>query len=569
MNELYNNDNEDQEVKPDNATKTPEKESGKINLWLPLWIAFGIAIGILIGNIFSNFNSRHSLFNRGNKLEAILEYINESYVDTVDVQELVEQSIPNVIAGLDPHSSYISAKDMELVGDDLEGHFSGIGVQFILHSDTIVVVSIVPGGPSEAAGLSAGDRIVLVNDSLYAGKGISNEKVMRGLRGKNGTVVKLGVKKITADNLVDISVTRGDIPVNSVDASFSLDEKVGYIKVSKFASTTYSEFISAISKLKSQGCESFVIDLRQNTGGYLNAAIQMVNEFLERGQLIVYTEGRTFPRQDTYADGTGTCKKDQVVVLLDEGSASASEVFSGAIQDLDRGIIIGRRSFGKGLVQGQRQFKDGSALRLTIARYHTPSGRCIQKAYEKGNADDYNQDLMRRYLRGEFDSQDSIKQDQYPLFNTLTGRPVYGDDGIMPDMFVPRDTVGVNSYYTRVANSGYIYEYAFIYTDKNRERLSKFTDWEKLYNHLKSQSILWNFVNFSESKGVKQRPYLIEESRSLIENQLYAYIARNILGDEAYYQIVLRNDVVIRKALGVVNDKKALPESIKDRSYLK
>jgi len=571
MNELYN-DKENQEVKPEtNNQKSEEKEvkTKGINLWLPLWIAFGIAIGILIGNIFSNFNSRHSLFNRGNKLEAILEYINESYVDTVDVQELVEQSIPGVVAGLDPHSSYISAKDMELIGDDLEGHFSGIGVQFLIQNDTIIVVSIVPGGPSEAAGISAGDRIVFVNDSLYAGNGITNEKVMRGLRGKNGTIVKLGVKKIVSDGITEIKVTRGDIPVNSVDASFSIEEGIGYIKISKFASTTYSEFISAISKLKSQGCESFVIDLRQNTGGYLNAAIQMVNEFLERGQLIVYTEGRAFPRQDTYADGTGTCKNDQVVVLLDEGSASASEVFSGAIQDLDRGLIIGRRSFGKGLVQGQRQFKDGSALRLTIARYHTPSGRCIQKAYERGNADDYNQDLMRRYLRGEFDSQDSIKQEKYPLFHTLSGRPVYGDDGIMPDIFIPRDTVGINSYYTKVANSGYIYEYAFSYTDKNREKLNKFTDWKDLHNYLKGQSLLWNFVSFSDTKGVRQRPYLIDESRNLIETQLYGYIARNILGDEAYYQIVLRNDIVLKKSIETVKAKKASKESIRDKAYVK
>lgn len=569
MDELYDNNKDNQEVKPDEVKKVVQKDSKRINLWLPLWIAFGIAIGILIGNVFSSFNSRHSIFNRGNKLEAILEYINESYVDTVDVQDLVEQSIPGVISGLDPHSAYISAKDMELVGDDLGGHFSGIGVQFILLNDTIVVVNTVPGGPSEAAGITAGDRIVFVNDSLYAGKTVSNEKVMRGLRGKNGSVVKLGIKKITSDNIVDISVTRGDIPVSSVDASFSVEKGVGYIKISKFASTTYSEFISAISKLKSEGCESFVIDLRQNTGGYLNAAVQMVNEFLDRGQLIVYTEGRAFPRQDTYADGTGTCKSDQVVVILDEGSASASEVFSGAIQDLDRGIIIGRRSYGKGLVQGQRQFKDGSALRLTIARYHTPSGRCIQKAYERGNADDYNQDLMRRYLRGEFDSQDSIKQDKYPLFNTLSGRPVYGDDGIMPDIFVPRDTVGINSYYTRVANAGYIYEYAFMYTDKNRDKLNKFADWKSLHNYLKGQSILWSFVSFADSKGVKQRPYLIEESRSIIENQLYAYIARNILGDEAYYQTILGGDVVLKKTLEVVKSKKALPESIKDRSYLK
>lgn len=567
MNEVpTNTEPQDEKREKPFIKETPRK---RINIWLPLWIALGVAIGILIGNIFSNFNSRHSLFNRGNKLEAVLEYINESYVDTVDIQELVEQSIPALISGLDPHSTYISAKDMELMGEDLEGHFSGIGVQFILQKDTVVVVSIIPGGPSEAAGLLPGDRIVFVNDSLFAGNGISNEKVMRNLRGKKGTSVKLGLKRATSDGITEVLVMRGDIPVNSVDASFMINDKVGYIKVNKFAFTSHSEFISAISKLKQEGCDSYIIDLRQNTGGSLNTAIQMVNEFLSRGQLIVYTEGRAFPRQNLYADGTGTCQQDQIVVLTDEGSASASEVFSGAIQDLDRGLIIGRRTYGKGLVQNQRQFKDGSALRLTIARYHTPSGRCIQKAYEKGNADDYNQDLMRRYLRGEFDSQDSIKLDNYPLFHTLSGRPVYGDDGIMPDIFIPRDTVGVNSYFTKVANSGLIYEYAFNYTDKNRDKLLRYKDWKELKKYLVSQSLLWDFVSFADTKGVRRRPYLIEESKALIENQLFAYIIRNMLGDEGYYQVLMRDDKVVKDAVSLIDKGKASPQSVRDKSYLK
>lgn len=568
MTELSNRDNDpEKEIKAEPVKEV--RKSKKISLWLPLWIAFGIAIGILIGNIFSNFNSRHSLFNRGNKLEAILEYINESYVDSVNVQDLVEQSIPNIIAGLDPHSTYISAKDMEIVGDDLEGHFSGIGVQFIVQKDTVVIVSIIPGGPSEAAGLSDGDRIIYVNDSLFAGKNVTNEKVFKNLRGEKGTTVKLGIKKSDSNQITDVKVMRGDIPVNSVDASFSIDKKIGYIKVNKFAFTTYNEFISAISKLKNEGCESFIIDLRQNTGGSLKAAIQMVNEFVERGQLIVYTEGRAFPRQETYADGTGTCKSGQLIVLLDEGSASASEVFSGAIQDLDRGLILGRRSYGKGLVQDQRLFKDGSALRLTVARYHTPSGRCIQKAYEKGNSGDYNQDLMRRYLRGEFDSQDSIKLDKYPLFHTEAGRPVYGDDGIMPDIFMPRDTSGINSYYSKVANSGYIYEYAFNYTDKNRKSLKTLKKWNTLFSYLEEQPLLWNFVSFAENKGVRQRPYLIDESKNLINMQLRAYITRNILGDEAYFQIVMRDDIVVKKAVELIKANKATPESLKSKSYLK
>lgn len=537
------------------------------SIWLPLWIAFGIAIGIVIGNMFSIFGTGKNAFNRGTKLETILEYVNESYVDTVNIHELIENNIPNLISGLDPHSVYIPAKDMDIMGTDLDGHFSGIGVQFVLQNDTIIVVSIIPGGPSEAAGIMAGDRIVYVNDSLYAGKGINNDKVMRGLRGKKGTEVKLGIKRYFENGITDIRVTRGDIPVNSVDVSYAVKDKIGYIKISKFASTTYSEFISAISKLKNQGCDSFVIDLRQNTGGYLGAAVEMINEFFEKGQLIVYTEGRAFPRQESYANGTGTCKKDQIIVLIDEGSASASEIFAGAIQDTDRGLVIGRRSFGKGLVQGQRQFKDGSALRLTIARYHTPSGRCIQKAYEKGNTEDYNQDLMRRYLRGEFDSQDSIKFENYPLFHTQGGRPVYGDDGIMPDIFIPRDTVGINSYYTRVANAGYIYEYAFIYTDQNRNKLSSFETWNELSEYLKRQSLVMNLVSFADNKGIRQRPYLIQESKNLLQTQLEAYIIRNMFGDEGYYQTLLANDIVLKKAVNLIQAKKAFPNSVQSSSY--
>ncbi len=537
------------------------------SVWLPLWITFGIAIGIIIGNVFANFNGRRSIFNRGNKLEAVLEYINESYVDTVNIQTLVENAIPNLISGLDPHSVYFTAKDMEIVGDDLEGHFSGIGVQFSIQKDTIVVISVIAGGPSEAAGILAGDRIILVNDSLFAGNGITNEKVLRNLKGKTGTEVKLGVKRFRGEELYDITVTRGEIPVNSVDAVFMVNENTGYIKINKFGSTTYSEFISAVSKLKNEGSTALIIDLRQNTGGYLGAAIQMVNEFFEKGALIVYTEGRSFPRQDSYANGTGICKQDQVIVLIDEGSASASEVFAGAIQDHDRGLIIGRRSYGKGLVQSAREFKDGSVLRLTVGRYHTPSGRCIQKEYEQGNAEEYNMDLMRRYMRGEFDSKDSIKLDNHPLFHTVSGRPVYGNDGIMPDVFIPRDTTGINSYYTRVATMGLIYEYAFNYTDQNRERLSKFENWKELADYLSRQSLVLNLVSFADSKGVRQRPYLIQESRKLMQNQLEAYIVRNIFGDEGYYQIITSDDIVVQTAIGLLEKNLATPYNIKALAY--
>ncbi len=538
-------------------------------VWLPLWIALGIVLGIFIGSKFAVFNSSRSLFRGGSKVDAVLQYINEAYVDSVNTQDLIEKALPGLIAELDPHSAYFSAKDMEIVGDELEGHFSGIGVQFVLRNDTITVVNVVPGGPSQAAGILPGDRIVYVNDSLFAGKGMTNDKVMRSLRGAKGSDVNLGIKRLGKSETVKITVTRGDIPVNTVDIAYQPAKNIGLIKVNKFGMTTIKEFITAISKLKKQGSTSFIVDLRQNTGGSLTAAIQMVNEFLAKGQLIVYTEGRSYPREDAVADGSGTTKTDQMVVLMDEGSASASEVFAGAIQDNDRGLVIGRRSFGKGLVQNQQVFKDGSALRLTIARYHTPSGRCVQKPYELGKSSDYNQDLMNRYLRGEFDSQDSIKQTGEPLFHTVGGRPVYGNGGIMPDVFIPRDTIGVNSYYINVMNNGLVYESAFLYTDRNRQRLESFKTWEELDAYLSYQPLIQNFVSLAENKGIRHRPYLVAKSRNLLMTQLKANIVRNVFGDEGFFSIILKDDIVMKKAIELIEQGKASPVSIRSQAYKK
>lgn len=547
------------------------KSSNKIRyfVWLPFWIAAGIALGILIGNLYSPFMSgtKTSTYSGGNKLDAIIQFINEAYVDSVNTQDLIEETIPQLVSELDPHSTYISAKDMAIVGDDLEGHFSGIGVQFVLRNDTIMVVNVISGGPSQAAGIQPGDRIVFVDDSLYAGKKVTNEKVMRNLRGMKNTDVKLGIKRFGQPEIIDIIVRRGDIPVNSINASYIPADGVGYIKIEKFGSTTYNEFITAISKLRKGGAESFIIDLRQNTGGYMNAAIDMINEFLEKGELIVYTEGRAFPREDAKANGSGTCKKNQLIVLLDEGSASASEIFAGAIQDNDRGLIIGRRSFGKGLVQTQQKFKDGSAIRLTIARYYTPSGRCIQKPYELGKSGDYNKDLINRYLHGELDSQDSIKQGKEPLFHTTAGRPVYGNGGIMPDIFIPRDTIGVNSYYITVMNEGLVYESAFLYTDKNRQKLNEFTDWKALDKYLSTQPLIPNLVNLATSKGVRYRPYMVNASRELLMTQLKANIIRNIFGDEGFYPVILEKDIVLKRAVDVMENKKAYPSVIVTEGY--
>lgn len=540
----------------------------KINYWLPLWIAFGIAAGIFIGNIFAplDYFSSRKVYAGNKKIDEVLGYISKSYVDTVNIDDLVERAIPSILSGLDPHSTYIPASEMKKNDELLNGHFSGIGVEFIVFKDTVAIVNIIPGGPSEAVGIQPFDRIVYVNDSLFTG--IAQDKVFQKLRGQNNTKVKLGIKRASSPEIIDITVTRADVPVKSVNAAYMLTNNIGYIRISQFGSTTYNEFIGALAKLKSQGCNSFIIDLQQNTGGYLEAARRITQEFLSNGELIFYTEGRTYKRQNVFADGSGSCQKDQVLVLLDESSASASEVFSGAIQDNDRGLIVGRRSFGKGLVQNQFKFEDESAMRLTIARYHTPSGRCIQKEYEVGKSDSYNQDLVNRYLRGEFYNQDSIKMDNLPLFHTLSGRPVYGNDGIMPDVFVPRDTIGENSYSINIFNSGILREYAFTYSEKNKNYFKEhYNNWEDALQYIINQPLVNELVIYAEQKGVRRRPQLIEESRTLLKDHLEALILKNIYGDEAFYPVFQRNDYLLKKAVNLIEEGKATPEAIANEKY--
>ncbi|NDV77422.1 S41 family peptidase [Dysgonomonas sp. 511] len=563
---------------PDGNNRPPVKQPGKndksskkIYIWLPLCIALSIAVGIFIGNKFSVFGFSGGWISNSSsgtkKIETIFDYINKSYVDTVNINEIVESAIPSIISELDPHSTYISAENMSLSGDELEGHFSGIGVEFMITNDTVAIVNVIPGGPSEAVGIIPGDRIVYVNDSLFAGNEVSEDKVFRNLRGKKNTKVKLGIKRATSKDIINFEVTRADVPVKTVPASYMLDNKIGYIKVNKFGSTTYNEFISAIARLKKQGCESFIVDLQQNTGGYMGAAITMVNEFLSNGDMIVYTEGRSYPRENVFADGSGTCKDNTLVVLVDEGSASASEIFAGAMQDNDRGLIVGRRSFGKGLVQNRFTFKDGSALQLTIARYHTPSGRCIQKAYTKGDRSDYDLDLINRYNRGEFDSRDSIKLDNLPLFHTSAGRPVYGDDGILSDVFIPRDTAGVNSYYLRVANSGLMREYAFNYTEQHRDAISKNATWQEALKYLERQPLVDLLAEYAYQKGIRRQPYLIEQARKLLHTQLTSFIIRNIYGEEGFYPVFQKDDLIIKEAVKLIKEGKASPKAISEESY--
>lgn len=528
---------------------------------MPVIIAVSIVVGIFIGNNYYPLTryGGHRLLSGGNKINTILNIIDKQYVDTVDMEELVESTIPKIFGELDPHSVYIPAKDVAAANEDLEGAFSGIGVSFNMQTDTILVISVIPGGPAEKAGLSRFDRIITINDSVFSGNKTNQEDVMRTLRGEKNSTVKLGVMRDGDGELLYFDVTRGDVPVNSVDVAYEVSKGVGYIKVSKFGRTTYNEFITAIAELKIVGCEAFIIDLRGNTGGYMDAAVNMVNEFMPEGLLIVYAEGKSFPIREIYTNGTGTCKDAPIVVLTDEFSASASEIFSGAIQDNDRGMIVGRRTYGKGLVQSPVQLSDGSEFRLTIARYYTPSGRCIQKDYTPGESEDYDQDLYNRFIHGEFDSADSIKNLHPEEYHTSIGRTVYGGGGIMPDIFIPRDTVGITTYYTAVMNGGLLSLYALEYSFRNRDMLSSFATYQELYSYLKTQPLLSDFTNFAVTKGIRKRPALINISGKLIENQLHAYIVRNFFDEDGFYPIFQKDDPTLLRAVSIIREGKSVP----------
>lgn len=533
--------------------------------FIPFLLAICLIAGIAIGTFYANHFSGNKLGiinTSSNKLNALLRIIDDQYVDTVNMGELVEEAMPQILSELDPHSSYIPAKDLEAVNADLKGSFSGIGIQFTIQNDTIHVNSVIQGGPSEKVGLMAGDRIVEVDDSAFVGKIVTNSEAMKRLKGEKGSKVKLGVYRPGEKDLLHFTVIRGNIPVKSIDAAYMINEKVGYIKVNKFGETTYPELLIALAKLNQKNCEGLIVDLRGNTGGYMAAAIQMVNEFLPNNRLIVYTQGRKSPREDYNSNGTGSNQKMPLVVLVDEGSASASEIFAGAIQDNDRGTIVGRRSFGKGLVQQPIEFSDGSAIRLTIARYYTPSGRCIQKPYEKGKESEYELDLLTRYEHGEFFSADSIKQDETEVYHTRLGRPVYGGGGIMPDIFVPQDTTGMTSYFRMAANRGLIIRYTFDYTDQNRSTLQKYDTPEKMEAYLKGQNLLNKFAAWAEKKGLKRRNNLMMKSRRLFEMSLYGNIIYNMLGMEAYVEYLNESDKTVLKAVEILEKGESFPQAL-------
>ena len=536
----------------------------KVTRFIPLIIAVSIIAGIMIGAYYtqSSPDGKSGVINASsNKLNALLRIIDDQYVDTVNMADLIEEAMPQILGELDPHSSYIAAKDMEEMTADLRGSFSGIGIQFTIQQDTIHINNVIAGGPSEKVGLMAGDRIVEVDDSAFVGKIVTNNEAMKKLKGPKGSEVKLGIFRHGEKEILHFTIIRGDIPVKSVDAAYMLNEKFGYIKINKFGETTYPEMLISLAKLHQESCKGIVIDLRGNTGGYMGAAVQMVNEFLPKGQLIVYTEGRKAARENYFSNGTGSSQDIPVIVLVDEGSASASEIFAGAIQDNDRGTVIGRRSFGKGLVQQPIEFSDGSSIRLTIARYHTPSGRCIQKPYNKGKDENYEMDILTRYEHGEFFSQDSIKQDESHIYYTALGRPVYGGGGIMPDIFVPQDTTGVTSYFSMAVNRGLILQFAFQYTDQNRQALQKYDSSESLLKYLKKQNILEKFANFAESKGLKRRNILMYKSQKLFERNLYGNIIYNMLDMEEYLKFLNQSDKTVQKALEVLKAGESFPSA--------
>ena len=534
----------------------------KSNRFMPLIMAVCVIIGIMIGSFYANHFSgnRLNIINSGsNRLSNLLHLIDDQYVDKVNIDSLVDVAIPQILANLDPHSVYISAKDAQAVADDLKGSFSGVGIEFTIRKDTIHVQNVVKNGPAQRAGILAGDKIVSVDGKPFVGKIVTNEEAMRRLKGPKDTKVKLGVMRYGQKAVKYFTVTRGDIPQKSITATYMLDKNTGYIKVKSFGETTYPEMLIALAKLSQEGFTNLVIDLRDNTGGYMNSAIQMANEFLPKNKLIVYTIGRKSPRQDFPSDGHGSYQKIPLVVLINEGSASASEIFAGAMQDNDRATIIGRRSFGKGLVQQQLSFPDGSMIRLTIARYYTPSGRCIQKPFTAGDNKDYEEDLLTRYQHGEFFSQDSIKH-HGPAYHTSIGRTVYGGGGITPDIFVAEDTLGMTSYYKQAAMSGLILQYAFTYTDNNRPKLNTYKDMMSLSKYLVSQNTVEQFAAYADHNGLKRRNLMIRKSHKLLERFINSRIIYNMLDDEAWTEYINADDPAIAKALSVFRENAAFPK---------
>ena len=522
---------------------------------IPFILSLGVVGGIFIGKKFS----RVSISPELEKMLIMMDIIKNEYVDEINMDSLFDGSYTQLMSLLDPHSVYIPASELEAVNDDLEGSFSGVGVSFQILNDTVNIVEIVTGGPSEKVGLQAGDKIIKVDGEDLTGKNATNENVFKKLRGPKDTEVTLTIARSSAAKPLTFKVTRGDVPQNSVAAQYILSEGIGYIKVGKFARTTYEEFYKALQSLQARGAEKFIVDLRGNSGGFMDQAILMVNEFLPAGRTIVYTKGRN-SLNDTYAtsDGQGHFINNELVVLTDEFSASASEIFAGAIQDNDRGLVIGRRTFGKGLVQNQFPLPDNSAIRLTVARYYTPSGRSIQKEYSRGDAGKYEMDLSQRYSHGEFYNIDSIKLDKSKIFYTVNKREVYGGGGIMPDIFVPEDTTAVSSYYVNVSNSGLLQRYAYKITDQYRAQLKNVKSIKEVLDIIPGDDTLLNgFVDFAEENGITPKWNMIRKSEKLILRQLKSIIVRDAMGYGQFIQLFNQGDKTIEEALKALNENRS------------
>ncbi|QZE13813.1 S41 family peptidase [Halosquirtibacter laminarini] len=499
-------------------------------------------------------SSNESPLLKPNKVGLIMNMIQLRYVDTVNNKTLEDEVIPQILKELDPHCAYFPKDDFKNVNEEMKGNFGGVGVQFRIENDTVMIVDVVSGGPSQKLGVLGGDRIVSVNDSTIAGNGVTNEVVMKLLKGKIGTKVKVGIKRMGVPKPINFDITRGEIPLYSVDVSYMLNDTTGYIKVGRFAITTFQEFMKGLDELKEDGAKKFIVDLRGNPGGILGIVAEMANEFLHKGDMIVYTKGRSQPNQEFTAKRDGKYVDQKLVVLIDEYSASASEIFAGAMQDNDRAIIIGRRSFGKGLVQEQVPFSDGSALRLTVARYYTPSGRCIQKPYDKG-VDEYNKDIYNRIQHGELEVKDSIAVTDTIKYYTKAGRIVHGGGGIMPDIFVPADTTGFSDLYVDVLSKGLLFKFSFDFADTHREELKKIEEATELKNYLVDHHEFKLFLDYCRKEGVKVKSKDLKVSGNILKVQLWAYTSRNILGEKGFYPIIRELDETLDQAIEVISTK--------------
>ena len=522
-----------------------------IRILFLLTMGFFLGIEVMIG-IFKRHQPQFARSGSpgSQKVETLIKAIDRKYVDAVDMDSIMDRVLPTILQELDPHSAYYPAEETQESNDELHGSFSGIGIQFSIQEDTIRVNSVIHGGPSEKVGVLAGDRIILINDSLFAGKKIPSNEVVKNLKGPKGTSVKISVMRNGEPDLVDFTIVRGDIPVKSVDAAYmiSKEEGIGYIMINKFAETTFAEMLTSLADLSSKGMKKLIIDMRSNTGGYLGAAIQMANQFLPKNDLIVYTQGAHSPIAKQYADGRGLYQNIPLVVMIDESSASAAEVFTGAIQDNDRGTVVGRRSFGKGLVQEPIDFADGSSIRITIARYYTPSGRCIQKPY--GDSDeDYAMDIVKRYEHGEFFSADSIKQNEDEVYKTKGGRTVYGGGGIMPDIFVAQDTTGYSQYYSDVVRKSLINKYSFKYVDTNRTALAKYKTYAGIVEYLDADNVMSKFYDYASKNGVKRNNRLSAPARRQMRTAVYGNIIYDALDMEDYIAFINETDPTILKAI--------------------